>query len=271
MAPTELLARLRSAQLELPDKPDETAESTLQALAAVAGADFGRLQELVALRLSGVPLSHLTARQKFLGMEMIAGPEALIPRKETEILARGALEKLCGLVRERGPASVIDACCGSGNVGLALAWHQPGCTVTGWDLSAEAVKLAQRNARHLGLEDRCSFGEADLFAGCDRAADLVTCNPPYISTAKVENMPREISAFEPKLAFDGGPFGVRILTRLIREAPLYLKPASWLAFEVGLGQGKAMVKMVGSSVEFSTVETLSDASGEIRAVLALRV
>jgi release factor glutamine methyltransferase len=263
----QLLEKLRHSWVPLPDKADETPELTVRALAEVAGSDE-RMNELVQMRISGVPLSHLIGRQMFMDIQMLAGPEALIPRKETELLGRGALAILNDLIRERGHARVIDVCCGSGNVALGLASHALLCQVEGADLSADAVALANRNNAHLGLQNRCRFVVGDLFEPFSEPVDLVTCNPPYISTGKLDKMPHEIASFEPKLAFDGGPFGVKILTRLIREAPRCLKPDSWLAFEVGLGQGKAMVKMLSNLPDYRGVQTITDGSGEIRVVVA---
>ncbi len=234
-----------------------------------SGGDEAVVGELVRRRIEGVPLSYLTGRQVFMGIEMLAGPEALIPRKETEIVCRGALSRL----PLQGACRVIDVCCGAGNLGLAIAILRPETVVTGSDLSVEAVALANRNAEFLGLAGRASFAAGDLFAPFDTAEhtgqiDLVICNPPYISTARVEQMPREISAFEPRMAFDGGPFGVRILTRLVREARKFLKPDGWLTFEVGLGQGPAMQKILQASPLYRDVESLPDAGGETRALLA---
>jgi release factor glutamine methyltransferase len=265
----ELMAELSDRWAPLPDKPDETLEATLRGLCAKSGGDEALLRDLVRRRLDGVPLSHLTGRQIFMGIEMLAGPEALIPRKETEIVCRGALRKLMGLVSP----SVIDVCCGAGNLGLALAANVSAAKVLGSDISAEAVALANRNAAHLGFADRVRFEAGDLFAPFDFPAnigqfDLIICNPPYISSSRVDKLPREISEFEPRAAFDGGPFGVRILTRLVREARKFLKPDGWLAFEVGLGQGTPMRKILENSVDYREVEMLPDAEGETRALLA---
>jgi len=271
--PAELQEQLReellSSWIPLPDKPDETPASTITALIDKSGGDELLLQELVGRRMGGEPLSYLTGRQTFFGIEMLAGPEALIPRKETEIVCRGALGKL----PPAEPCKVIDVCCGAGNLGLAIAVTLPRAVVMGSDLAPEAVALANRNAAFLGLSGRASFQAGDLFAPFDvpetlGQIDLVICNPPYISSARVAQMPREISAFEPRLAFDGGPFGVRILTRLVREARKFLKPEGWLAFEVGLGQGAAMRKILEGSPLYRDVESLPDAAGETRALLA---
>ncbi len=288
----DLLAELTASWQELPDKPEEDPESTLRALWLLAASESeaspvigrmglppldeaaaARVRTLVEQRRSGVPLAYLTGRQCFMGIELLAGPEALIPRKETEILGNAALMRVREIVRDRGSATAIDLCTGSGNLALALAFHEPGCTVLGSDLSADAIALAERNAQHLGLSGRARFVQGDLFEPFERTeslgkVDLVVCNPPYISSAKVDRLHREITGFEPRLAFDGGPFGVTILSRLIREAHRFLKPESWLCFEVGRGQGKAMAQMLGRLPQYQVVLSFTDDQGEIRALSA---
>lgn len=288
----DLLTKLAASWKALPDKPEETAEETLCALWYLAAGDprcieraaqadlpllsetrWVHLNELVEKRMAGVPLAHLTGRQQFMGIEMLAGPEALIPRKETEILGNAALEELDLLVLERGSAVVIDLCTGSGNLALALAHHVSQCRVFGSDLSPEAVELARRDARHLNLQDRVEFREGDFFAPFESVefvgqVDMVICNPPYISSANVEVMPDEISGYEPRLAFDGGPFGIKFMLRLVRKAHRFLKPDSWLCFEVGLGQGKAMEARSKGAGHYRNVQSVCNAQGQIRAILA---
>lgn len=286
------LDRLRRAWRPSPDKPEESPENTLQALAwtaagaprsaVAAGAaarplpdlDQPALQRLDAMlerRLAGVPLAHLTGRQHFLGLELLAGPEALIPRAETELLGRAAID----LARATGARVAIDACTGSGNLALALAHHVDGLAVHGTDLSAEAVGLARRNASQLGLAHRVRFHAGDLLAPFDTpryraGVDLVVCNPPYISSARVETMPPEISGHEPRLAFDGGALGVSILTRLMHEAPCLLRAGGWLAFEVGSGQGATMARRLRNDAAWDEVRECADGEGVVRAVLARR-
>ena len=287
-----LLERLDAELRFLPDKPEENANTTLRALwHAAAGTPLsaeaaaeGELPELdahgieslrtlVERRTSGVPLAHITGRQRFLDFEMLAGPEALVPRKETELLAREAIDIAKRLAAERGTITTVDVCTGCGNVALAIARHVPGARVFGADLSEEAVALAARNAAHLGFGERATFRAGDLLAPFDDEAflgkvDMLTCNPPYISSGKVGQMAEEISAHEPRLAFDGGPFGVAILMRLLQDAPRFLKPGGWLAFEVGLGQGPAMLKRLQSAGVYHDLKPLEDSSGAIRALAA---
>jgi release factor glutamine methyltransferase len=288
----ELLDRLRARLSPRPDKPEETPESTLNALWSVAAGrplsaggaalstpedldedGLARVAALVEQRLSGVPLAHLTGRQRFMDLELIAGPGALIPRAETEILGRGALAEARALADARGRIALLDVCTGAGNLAVALAVHEPRAAVFASDLSAEAVALARANAEHLGVAERVRVAEGDLFApfrsaDSPGAFDVVTCNPPYISSAKVDSMDPEISGHEPRLAFDGGAFGVAILTRLIREAPEFLKPGSSLCFEVGRGQAKAVARMLERSAAYRAVEALANHSGETRAFIA---
>lgn len=283
-----LLRRITASFADQPDKPEETPEGTVKALwLAAAGAPVAieaaadaklppldaaqtaALDDLVARRIAGLPLAHLTGRQRFMGLDFIAGPDALVPRKETELLGGLALARLAGIAKPR----IIDVCTGSGNLAVALAVKTPGAIVDAADLSAEAVAMARQNAALHGVDKRVTFRVGDLFDALPRAAlageaNLVVCNPPYISSAKVEAMPDEISKHEPRLAFDGGTFGLSIVGRLIKEAPLFLRRGGWLCFEIGKGQGPHWLKTLGRMTIYNTVETAADADGDVRAVAA---
>ena len=288
----ELLAEIERFWTPLADKPEETPAGVLCALWRTAcgepvsvsraaerelpelGTDaLERLRSLIARKRAGVPLAHLTGRQSFMGLEMLAGPSALIPRRETEILGRAALAKIQCIAARDGAARVLDVCTGSGNLALAYAHYEPRARVLAADLSPEAVQLAWQNAAHLGLAERVEFRVGDLLEPFDRGeflggCDFLSCNPPYISTAKLKTMHPEISLFEPEAAFNGGVYGVAILTKLVREAPRFLRPGGWLGFEVGAGQGSALARQLAKNPHFSIVERFTDASGEVRAILA---
>ena len=281
----ELAERLRT----LPDKPDEKPEAALQALwRAAAGMPVSvrhalegplpnlddaaqqRLRALVRARLDGTPLAHLVGLEEFMGVEFIASSEALIPRRETELLGFAALERLRLILEAQEKATVVDVCTGSGNLALALAAHEPRTRVFGSDLDPGAVELARRNAHRLGLENRVSFRAGDLlepFADIRGTVDLLVCNPPYISSAKVDTMPDEISGHEPRLAFDGGPFGIRILQRIVNEAPAFVRAGGSLAIEVGLGQGPATARRMQTR-GYTDVVSACDENAAIRALVA---
>ncbi len=289
---SDLLQEVQRFWTPLPDKPEETPEGLLAALWSTAcgapvsvdrapkaalpaldEASAARLRELIERRKSGVPLAHLTERQTFLGLELLAGPDALIPRKETEILGRAALAKITCMARKRGPLVVIDVCTGSGNLALAYAYYEPQAQVLASDLSAEAVRLARRNREFMGLTARVDVRIGDLLEPFEDAAflgrcDFLSCNPPYISAAKVKEMHPEIARHEPQAAFNGGAYGVSVLMKLVKNAPRYLRPGGWLGFEVGHGQGPGLARQLERNAAFVAVETYSDAAGEIRAILA---
>jgi release factor glutamine methyltransferase len=237
--------------------------------AAVAG-----LRELLAQRFRGIPLAHLTGRQRFMGVELRVGREALVPRKETELLGYAALAVLQQMAVAQEALRVIDVCTGSGNLAFALATHEPKARVYASDLSVEAVDLARHNGRLMeGVGSRAEFRQGDFLApfadgDFDENVDLLVCNPPYISSGKVGTLPEEIIGHEPSLAFDGGPFGVKILQRLISEAPQFLRRGGWLAFEVGLGQGPAILDRMRRNPVYVDLAAVEDASGAIRAVVA---
>lgn len=289
---SDLLQEVQRFWTPLPDKPEETPEGLLAALWRTAcgnpvsvdraapttlpsldEASHARLRELLEHRKNGVPLAHLTERQSFLGLEFLAGPDALIPRKETEILGRAALAKIGCMAKKRGPLMVIDVCTGSGNLALAYAYYEPQARVYASDLSPEAVRLAKRNCEFMGLGERAEIRLGDLLEPFEGPAflgkcDFLSCNPPYISAAKVKEMHPEISRHEPEAAFNGGAYGVSILMKLLKNAPRFLRPGGWLGFEVGHGQGPGLARQLGRSPAFAGVETYSDAAGEIRAILA---
>lgn len=279
----------------LPDKPEETAEAAVRALwlraagqqvsaqRAMAGrgplpelneVQVQSLRDLFHQRLSGVPLAHLTGRQNFMGLEFLASRAALIPRKETELLAQAAHALLKDRILPDNPEpNVLDLCCGSGNVSCALATMVPAAIVVGADISEEAVCLAKQNAVALSCDARVRFVAGDLFAPFDQPSyyqsfDLITCNPPYITSGKLSSMPGEIIEHEPKLAFDGGPLGMGVLWRLLSEVPRFCKPGGWLAFEVGLGQGKGLLQRLSRMPAYAESEGTMDVAGNVRTITA---
>ncbi|HID70864.1 MAG TPA: peptide chain release factor N(5)-glutamine methyltransferase [Desulfobacterales bacterium] len=289
----ELLHNLVQELDILPDKAEETPETTLSALwwkacgnplsvvAAKNNIDLPELssgqekilRELIDRRLSGVPLAHLTGRQHFMGLELLASADALVPRKETELLAGEALNLLKKMATGEDHLVYIDVCTGAGNLPVALASQVPGVKAFAADLSADAVHLAQENVDFFDLGKRIKVLEGDLLSPFESEeffgkVDLLTCNPPYISSGKVADMHSEISDHEPDLAFDGGPFGIAILRKLIGEAPRYLRSGGWLAFEVGLGQGEKMIKRMKKKYDYELVRPVLDENHDIRAILA---
>lgn len=274
----------------LEDKPEETIETTLKALwFAAAGIPVSaegsyklpipeltekqivNLNQFIELRLNGTPLAHITKRQNFMGIELMSDKRALIPRKETELLGRKALDLSFRIVKSKGKINVIDVCCGSGNLGIAIAHFNPDCQVYATDISEEAVELARDNINLLNLSRRVHVSQGDLLSVFEtnefyEKTDLIICNPPYILSSKVQKMDSEIASNEPVLAFDGGMLGIKIIQKLITEAPKFLTNDGWLIFEVGVGQGNFIAQLCERSQLYQLIESGADDSGNIRVI-----
>ena len=275
----------------LGDKPEETINSSLKALWHAASGVPKSVEEavkselpelskqqvialhsLVQQRLNNTPLAHITGRQSFMGIELLSDKRALIPRKETEILGRKALELSMRIAMEKQKVNIIDVCCGAGNLGLALAYFNASAAVSATDLSQEAVDLTRDNILFLNLGERVHATQGDLFSAFETdeyygKTDLIVCNPPYISTAKVQKMTAEIADNEPVLAFDGGMLGTKIILKLIGEAPKFLTEKGWVIFEIGVGQGPFIMQLCERSEHYDKVESVSDDLGNIRVIL----
>jgi HemK-like putative methylase len=208
-------------------------------------------------------------RATFMGLELKVAPGALVPREETEILARAAVLALQGT----GGARVVDMCTGSGNLACAIASAVLDARVWASDLTDGCVAVARENVRALGLGGRVEVRQGDLFAGLvadalEGSLDLIVCNPPYISTGKLEKDKRSLLHQEPREAFDGGPYGLTIHQRVIKEAPAYLKQGGWLLFEIGLGQERQVEILLKRSSMYHGVEQRKDTTGNVRVLLA---
>lgn len=210
---------------------------------------------------------------RFMGVELELAPDVLVPREETELLGARAV----AVLRDIGAdAVVVDMCCGSGNLALAIAAAVPAARVWGADLTDGTVALARRNAERLGLGGRVSIRQGDLFGalageGLEGRVDAVVCNPPYISTARLEGESAHLLENEPREAFDGGPYGISIHQRLVREAADFLKPGGWLMFEFGEGQHRQVAALVARARAYEPVAFAEDAQGRPRVAVARKL
>lgn len=210
---------------------------------------------------------------RFMSISIVAGPGVLAPRAETELLGRTALQLLEGVA---DTPVVIDMCCGSGNLGLAIADARPDARVFLSDLTDETTAQARENTQRLGLGGRVTVGQGDMFAGLAASlgatqADLIVCNPPYISTAKLAGDSAYLLEREPREAFDAGAYGIAIHQRLIAEAPLHLKPGGWLAFEFGAGQDRQVAMLLKRSGAYGALNFSKDTEDVPRVAFVQRL
>jgi release factor glutamine methyltransferase len=269
----ELLAELENtlATASVPDAAAEALQIVHAALGQAASGDYAtRARDMATARARGAPLAYLTRQASFMGVDVFAAPGALIPREETELLGRSALDVLKTLPTE---PRVIDMCCGSGNLAVGIASNHPTVRVWASDLTDGAVGVARTNVERLGLTDRVDVRQGDLFApltgcGLEGTVDVVVCNPPYISTGKLAGDRAVLLEHEPREAFDGGPYGIAIFQRVVRDSTSFLKPGGYLLFEIGVGQEKQVTLLLGRTNCYDAPLVMRDSAGEPRVLVA---
>lgn len=279
----------------LPDKQEENAQNTVCALWQCAAGNpvsairaeklelpqllssqISILKDLVQSRLSGTPLAHLTERQNYMGLDYIVPTGHYIPRIETELLAKTAIDTVSNDFASKEKILVIDLCTGIGTVALAIAHYCPNTEVFGADLLKAAIDAANINAKHFSLDHRATFFNSNMFESFEpfsfkNKVDIMVSAPPYISSKKVKNMDREVSNHEPKEAFDAGPFGLSIFLVLISVAPEYLMINGYLIMECGLGQGEFLADRIKANERYGSVEKICDDNGNVRVLKAKKV
>lgn len=218
-------------------------------------------------RASGAPLAYVIGREIFMGVELVVGEGALAPREETELLGYTALD----VIRSSGSSApqVIDMCCGSGNLACAISHHIPAVRLWASDLTDGCIGVTRRNVKHVDVADRVTVAQGDLFAGLagfglEGSIDVVVCNPPYISQSKLATDRAELLEHEPREAFDGGPYGLSIQQRVVREALPFLRAGGTLLFEIGLGQERQVKMLFDRAKEYDDIRLVANAAGNVR-------
>jgi release factor glutamine methyltransferase len=233
--------------------------------------------DMARKRAAGAPLGLVTGRQNFLGIQLLTGPEVLVAREETELLGREVIAILSALevTDPDRELRLIDMGCGSGNIACAAAMAVRNLRVWASDLTESCAALARSNVTLHSLNNRVEVSQGDLFEplrgrGLESTMDVVEMNPPYIASTSLEKQKAELLHHEPREAFDGGPFGISIMTRLIREAPAFLNPTGHLLFEFGQGQAKQVRMLVERSKLYSGIRFASDQNGDPRVAIVSR-
>ena len=207
----------------------------------------------------------------FMGLELAVGPGALVPRPETELLARTAIAMLQA---RGGEPLVVDMGCGSGNLACALAMALRAAQLYAADISPAAARITATNAETLGLTARLHVFVGDLFNALPLAlrgrADAVVANPPYISTGKLDGERASLLENEPREAFDAGPYGLLLHQRIAAEAPEYLSPGGMLACEFGVGQERQIRLIVDRTRAYNDLTFYANTEGVLRCFTATR-
>lgn len=217
--------------------------------------DDHELAQLVARRVTGEPLAWITGRAPFCGLDIVVDPGVYVPRWQSESLARRAVD----LLPTTGAA--VDLCTGSGAIARFLATARPDARVVGTELDPVACDCAARN----GVDVRSGHLFDPLPAELAGAVDVVVGVVPYVPTGAFHLLPRDVLAFEPRAALDGGRDGSAVVAEVVADSLRWLRPGGWLLLEVG-GDQIGPVRQLFTATGFDRVSVLTDGDGDPRAV-----
>ena len=212
-------------------------------------------------RAEGEPLAYITGRREFYGLEFAVDERVLVPRQETELLVDLALEACAPRGGER--IVVADVGTGSGAIAVVLASKLSRAVVYAMDASPGPLEVASANAERNGVRERVRLLQGDLLGPLPELADVIVSNPPYIPTEGLSGLPREVRR-EPAVALDGGPDGTTVISRLLEQAPSFLKPCGALFMEMAPEQSAAVTRMAKRYFPNARTEAVRDASGQNR-------
>jgi release factor glutamine methyltransferase len=216
-------------------------------------------------------VQYITGHQEFWSLEFEVNPQVLIPRPESELLVEHgmhAVRQWCATQQKLAPR-LLDVGTGSGNLAISLAAALPQSQVWGSDVALDALRMAQANARRLGVADRLRWVCGDLmipFRVNSRCFALCVANLPYVSVSEWQQLPREIRDHEPRGALVGGDDGLDLIRRLVVTSPGVLAPGGVLLLEVGQGQAPAVIDLMRRSKQFQATGMLQDFAGIARVV-----
>ena len=229
-------------------------EEARELIRAAAG-DPDVLDDLVARRTNGEPIAWLTGAVTFCGLELFVAPGVYVPRSQTEPLTRRAATLL------PGAGVAVDLCTGVGAIAAVLAAAAPTAQVLATELDGNAVRCARRN----GVEVFEGFLDDPLPKAIEHRVDVLTAVVPYVPTDSLRLLPRDVQAFEPRLALDGGPDGTDLLGEVVRRSARWLSPGGWVLLELGGDQAEPIGRLLGDC-GFEGLEVMADEDGDPRAI-----
>jgi release factor-specific protein-(glutamine-N5) methyltransferase len=223
---------------------------------------------LIGLRKDKKPVKYILEQCEFMGLDLFVKEGVLIPRPDTEVL----VEEVIKIIREKGYKEICDVCCGSGAIGIALAYNLEDATVECCDISDTAEEVTLINIEKLNLQNRVSFLKSDLLEEAIREGklfDVIVSNPPYIKTDVIPGLMEDVRIYEPYIALCGGEDGLDFYRRITEESLKCLKNGGVLAFEIGYDQRASVEEMLSKS-GYNNIVSFKDLGGNDRVVLGIK-
>jgi release factor glutamine methyltransferase len=226
-------------------------------------AATARFDALVARRARREPMPHILGRREFWSLTFKVTADTLDPRPDSETLVQAVLDRIDD---RDAPLRLVDFGTGTGCLLLALLHELRNATGLGVDASEQALAVARENAAALELASRAAFQRSDWDAAVDPAFDILVSNPPYIPSGEIDGLQPEVARYEPRAALDGGADGLSAYRRLAPAAARLLRGGGLAAFEVAIGQGDSVARIM-QAAGLRHIATASDLAGIQRCVL----
>jgi len=211
---------------------------------------------------SGEPVQYIAGKCEFMSLWFEVNRHTLIPRSDTEILVEAVADRCKGLQN----LNILDIGTGSGCIAISLAHFLPKSFVTAIDISKDALTVAEKNAKSVGVSGRCTFLKWDIMQGfptLKNPLEVIVSNPPYIPDADIDSLDKKVKSFEPLSALSGGNDGLDFYRRIVDTANL--AKGGILAFEVGINQSQAVCDIM--SDRFCDIQIKKDLGGIYRVII----
>ncbi len=228
----------------------------------ISQSNLDRISELLSRRANGEPVAYILGEREFWSLPLMVSPATLIPRPDSETLIELVLEHYS----DCPPGRILDLGTGSGCLLLALLSEFKMATGVGVDISADAIAVAAENAKRVELFDRSDFLQGNWTKGQVNTFDLIVSNPPYIPTRDIDGLDKDVRAFEPMTALDGGDDGLDMYRAIFSAISQVLAADGKVVVEIGIGQ-RDDVCGIALIHGFDLVQARADIGGIIRGLM----
>ena len=223
-----------------------------------------KILEGIEQLMNYVPIQYITNNQEFMKLNFFVNQNVLIPRSDTEILVEEVINTY-----KNEPVKILDMCTGSGCIAISLKKYMQNSEVCGIDISKEALKVAQLNAKNNNVDVK--FKCSDMFTDIkNKDFDVIVSNPPYIKTQVINSLDREVKN-EPIIALDGGEDGLYFYKKIINEAFNFLADNGMIFLEIGFDQKEELEKLIKADKRYKLVKTKKDLGDNDRIVVVKKV
>lgn len=209
-----------------------------------------------------MPIQQILGFAYFMGDKFKVSKDTLIPRDETEILARKAID----VINKNNLKSALDIGTGTGILACTIAKYTLSKS-TALDVSDNALKIAEENIKNLDLSEKVKTLKSNLFEKVSEKYDLIVSNPPYIPLSEKATIQKEVT-FDPDLAlYTKDKKGLEFYEKISKNAKNYLNKNGYLLFEMGLGQSED-IKQILEQEGYKNIQIEKDLAGIDRVIIA---